>query len=192
MACTDDTGRNPSTTYLNWAPPSLFPLIVTDQTPEELLAASKRRLQVSDHFLTQTYQYVKDAKLLINILEGILKAVEDMVDAVLIRERATGTIPAYNDKSFAAKLAVLKSDPIVKKYDLGHIDIMMVSEMQELLHSHRDSMMEFQRKGALIMANDDYRLQSVTVDKIKTYLTRTKTLHTKIHDVFTRNTSVPA
>jgi hypothetical protein len=159
---------------------------MNNQTPDELLASSKRRLQVSDHFLTQTYQYVKDPKLLLNVLEGILLAVEEMVDAALVYERSQGTIPAYNSQSFAAKLHALKTDNMTKTYNFTHIDIMMITEMQELIHDHKNSAMEFPRKGALIVASDDYKLQSVTIEKIKTYLTRTKTLYTKIHDRITR------
>jgi hypothetical protein len=165
---------------------------MTNQTPDELLASSKRRLQVSDHFLTQTYPTVQDPKLLINILDGILRAVEELVDAVLIHERSAGHIHAYNDSSFAGKLTALKHEHITKKYALTHIDLMMVTEMQELIHDHKQSMMEFPRKGALVMASDDYRMQSVTIEKIKTYLSRTKTLYTKIHDVLTRDTTVSA
>jgi hypothetical protein len=163
---------------------------MTNQTPEELLAAAKRRIQVSDHFLTQTYPTVQDPKLLINILDGILKAVEDIVDAILVHGREAGTVPAYHD-TFAGKIAAIKSAHITKHYTLTHIDVMMITEMQELLHSHKQSMLEFPRKGALVMASDDYKLQSVSIEKIKTYLTRTKTLHAKIHDVLTRDTTIP-
>lgn len=153
----------------------------TTTTPDELLANSKRRLQVADHFLTQTYQLVQDPKILLNVLVGIIRATEEMVNALLISEHVKGTIPAYNEDSFAAKLALLKGD-LGKKYGLTHIDVMMITEMQELVHEHKESALEFQRKGAIIMASQDYKLTTVNVDKIKTYLQRTKSLHQKIYD----------
>ena len=104
-----------------------------------------------------------------------------MVDATVQFEHAAGRIPAYNETSFAAKLSLFKGD-LAKRYNLGHIDIAMVSEMQELLASHKTSALEFARKGTYVMADDDYRLQTLSVEKVKTYLTRTKTLYTKIHD----------
>jgi len=153
----------------------------TTQTSEELLANSKRRIQVADHFLTQTYQLVQDPKLLLNILDGIIKATEEMIDAMLMHERDTGNIPAYNETSFAAKLALLKGE-LGKKYQLTQIDVHMITEMQELIHEHKSSALEFQRKGTVVMADDDYKLSTITIDKIKTYLSRTKTLNQRIHD----------
>ena len=161
---------------------------MTLTTPEELLVSSKRRLQVADHFLTQTYQYVQDPKILVNVLEGVLLAVEELIDATLIHERELGAVHAYQD-NIAAKITLLKGS-LAKKYDLSHVDIAMITEMQELIHGHKESTVEFARKGSYVMASKDFSLSTVNVEKIKTYLNRTKTLYTKIHDRLTRDTTV--
>jgi hypothetical protein len=153
----------------------------TIATPEELLANSKRRLQVADHFLTQTYKFVQDPKLLLNVLDGLLRALEELVDALLLHEREAGRIPAYHEDSFAAKLSLLKGDA-GKRYNITQIDVHMITEMQELMHEHKTSALEFQRKGAVIMATEHYRLSTVNIDRLKTYLTRAKTLHSRIND----------
>jgi hypothetical protein len=154
----------------------------TIQEPEELLASSKRRLQVSDHFLTQTYPQVQEPKLLLNILDGVMRALEEMLDALLITERRAGRIPAYNDHSLAGKLMALKAEAVRKRYGFSQLDLHMISEIQELLHLHKQSAMEFPRKGSLVMASDDFALRSIGVEKTKTYLTRAKTLYTRIND----------
>ena len=150
-------------------------------SPEELLIQAKRRIQVADHFLTQTYPLVQDPKLLINVLDGVLRAVEELIDAMLQHERAEGRIPVYHEGNFTAKLALIKGD-LAKRYNFGHIDIAMIAEMQELLHAHKESSVEFSRRGQFVMAHQDYRLATLSVDKIKTYLMRTKSLYTKVHD----------
>lgn len=150
-------------------------------TTDDLLTSSKRRIQVADHFLTQTYPLVQDPKLLVNILDGVLRAVEEIVDALLQYERAAERIPAYHEGNFAAKLSIIRGD-VAKRYSFGHIDIAMISEMQELLHSHRESAMEFSRHGKYVMANNDLEIQTLSVEKIKTYLTRAKALYQKVHD----------
>ncbi len=149
--------------------------------PEELLIQSKRRIQVADHFLTQTYPLVQDPKLLVNVLDGVLRATEELIDAMLQYEREEGRIPAYHEGNFVAKLALIRGD-VAKRYNFGHIDLAMIAEMQELLHAHRNSTIEFSRRGQFVMAHEDYRLATLSVDKIKTYLTRTKSLYTKVHD----------
>lgn len=148
---------------------------------DDLLISAKRRIQVADHFLTQTYPLVQDPKLLINILDGILHAVEETVDALLQHERAHERIPAYHEGNFAAKLSVIRGD-VAKRYGFGHIDLAMISEMQELLHDHRESAMEFSRHGKYVMANSNLEIQTISVEKIKTYLTRSKALYQKVHD----------
>ena len=62
---------------------------------------------------------------------------------------------------------------------------MMISEMQELLHEHRKSDVEFTRKGAYVMASKDFALSTITLEKLKTYLSRSKTLFSKIHERIT-------
>ena len=163
---------------------SLFSSYMTADT-DELLTSAKRRLLVADHFLTQTYPLLQDPKLLVSVLEGLLCSIEEMVDAVLVYERNAGLIPAYGE-NFPAKLSVLKGD-LAKKYGLTHVDVAMLSDMQELLLEHKKSDVEFPRKGAYIMASKDFSLSTVTLEKLKTYLTRSKTLYTKIHDCLTRN-----
>jgi hypothetical protein len=149
---------------------------------EVLLAQAKRRLHVADHFLTQTYPLMQDPKLLVSALEGLVKSVEEAVDAMLLFEREQGRIPAYHEGNFAAKLALIRGD-VAKRYNFGHIDLAMIEEMHGLLKAHKDSAMEFSRHGKYIMAQHDFQLQTISVEKIKTYLARAKTLYTKIHDV---------
>jgi hypothetical protein len=149
--------------------------------PDDLLVSAKRRIQVADHFLTQTYPMVQDPKLLVNILDGVLRAVEEVVDAILQHEREKDRIPAYHEGNFAAKLSVLRGD-VAKRYNFGHIDLAMISEMQELLHHHRQSAMEFPRNGKYVMANDELEIQTLSVEKVKTYLVRAKALYQKAND----------
>lgn len=150
-------------------------------TTDDLLISAKRRIQVADHFLTQTYPLVQDPKLLLSVLSSTFKAIEETVDAILHHERAQDRIPAYHEGNFAAKLALLRGD-VAKRYGFGHIDLAMITEMQELLHLHKASAMEFPRSGKYVMASDDLEIATVSVEKVKTYLTRAKALYQKAHD----------
>lgn len=154
---------------------------MTDRSPDELLASAKRRLQVADHFLTQTYPQLGDPKLLVNILDGVLKACEELIDAALITEHTAGRLGAYHETNTAAKIMLFTGD-IGRRFGLSTVDLHMISEMQEILHEHREAAMEFQRNGKLVMANDEFNLITLSPEKIKTYLSRTKTLFTKVHD----------
>lgn len=140
----------------------------------DILASAKRRLLIADHFLTQTYPFVQDPKLLLNALEGIFIAAGEIMDAVLAHEHK-------QELTFSGKLGVFKGD-IGKKYGFSHIDTHMFAEMQELLHEHKESAMEFQRKGQLYMASDNFKLTSLSIEKIKTYLSRTRTLYQRAYD----------
>jgi len=148
---------------------------------DDILTSAKRRIQVADHFLTQTYPMVQDPKLLINILDGVIKAIEDIVDALLQHERAADRIPAYHEGNFAAKLSLIRGD-VAKRYSFNHIDLAMITEMQELLHLHKTSAMEFPRSGKYVMASDDLEVQTISVEKVKTYVTRAKALYQKVYD----------
>lgn len=148
---------------------------------DDLLVSAKRRIQVADHFLTQTYPLVHDPKLLVNILEGVFRAIEELINAILQHERAHERIPAYHEGNFAAKLAMIRGE-VAKRYGFGHIDLAMITEIQELLHLHKASAMEFPRAGKFVMAGDDLEVQTISVEKVKTYLTRAKALYQKTLD----------
>lgn len=150
----------------------------------ELLATSQRRIQVSDYFLTQTYPHLNEPKLLLNAARGILAALENLLDVALLHARDNGKVGAYHE-SLAGKLHAMHG--IAGEYGLSALDLHMIEELHELLVKNKEAAVVFPRGGALHAADDEFVLRSITAQKTTTYLTRTKSIYSKIHDHITRD-----
>ncbi len=111
---------------------------------------------------------------------------DDLLSALLGAARAAGAIPQYHE-SFAGKLAAMQSEAMRRRYALSSLDAHMLSEMHEIVEEHKKAATIFPRNGTLVVADDNFQLRTLSVEKLKTYLERSKSLYTKLYDALTRN-----
>jgi hypothetical protein len=133
---------------------------------------AQRKLKVADHMLTMTYPLVNDPKLLLNITVNILESMESAMSSVLEFERLFKRVPPY-DEDFDGKLVVFQQS-IVPEKNIPRNYVVAMNELRELIRYHKDSHIEFVRKDRMVMADDNYRLKTLSPGDIKKRLQTAK------------------
>ncbi|RJQ17269.1 hypothetical protein C4573_04420 [Candidatus Woesearchaeota archaeon] len=146
---------------------------------------AKKKIGIADHMLITTYPLVKDPKLLITILENVLQALEAGIGSVLEHELLYKQIPPFG-KTVEGQFSMFRKE-IVRKYSLNEKDIRMIMEIRELMHGHKQSAMEFVRKGSVVLSDDQYNVKKLDPVKVRDYIVRSKAFLEQLSALTTKN-----
>lgn len=135
---------------------------------------AKRKVMVADHMLFMTYKQLKDPKILVAVLDNLYQAVKLGHAALLEKERAYKRVPAYSDT--AEGMFNVFRDKLATKIGAKPEQLRSVSEILELHKEHKSSPVEFSRKNDFVIANKEYRLKTLTEEKLKNNIKFTKEL----------------
>jgi len=113
-----------------------------------------KNIKLADHLLTQTYDIVGDAKLLLVILDNVHKALDNTVGMVVHYERENKDIPPFQDNN-EVKFNIFKLK-LAQKYNISNDFIRFVSDIKELLTLHKESPMEFSKKDVFVICSEKY------------------------------------
>ncbi|MEA2036452.1 MAG: hypothetical protein U9O94_03020 [Nanoarchaeota archaeon] len=152
---------------------------------EELMSLALKKIQIADHMLTMTYPLVKDPKLLLNIMENTFLALTNSVGALLHYERTYKRVPQFQD-TFASKFNIFKQK-CTTRYNIDPKYILMMQDIKDIIVHHRKSPMEFTRNDALVICSDDYMMKTISVDKMKSYVLKSKTFVSSISHIISSN-----
>jgi len=144
------------------------------EEPIELIKKAEEELKIADHILIMTYPLVKDPKMLIAICKRLVNVCNSGMDAFLTKEyflRKINAIP----KDYIAKLKLIE-----KLLNIEKSILKTVKDIKEIINEHKQSAIEFIRNERLVMANDDYRLRTISQEQIKGYILKIKIFISKI------------
>ncbi len=145
---------------------------------------ARRKAGVADHILTQTYPLVKDPKLLVAALQNTYDAVDEGIKALLLYERAAKRIPPFTG-DFDSRLVAFQRH-VVPRYAIPAEFLRFVGELRETVQEHRQSPMEFSRKGQFVICDQGYRLRTLNAELLKRHVQRAKAfvgmMEAKVHD----------
>jgi len=130
----------------------------------EQLQIAKKKIQVADHMLTQTYPLVKDPKLLLAVVDNISSGMELAMDTLLNFERTYKRIPPFPDNFSSKHMALVQ---LGKKLDIPSKYGLRMRELREIKEQHKKSPVEFSRHGEFVIADSEYNLKKITVDDLK-------------------------
>lgn len=136
------------------------------------IAESKKYLKIADHMLTITYPIVNDPKLLLTVLENLFLALAKSITAILYYERHQKNIPPFHD-NFESKFNNFKYY-VAPKYNIDSKNINMVEDIKEIIMHHKNSPVEFVRKGVFVICSDDYKIKTLNTNEVKKYIQNTK------------------
>lgn len=139
---------------------------------QELMGVAKKKLQIADHMLTQTYPLVRDPRLLVTILENIFLALTNSMGSILYYERLFKRIPPFQD-NFNSKFNMFRQK-CTEKYKIDKVYLYLIEDVKNILYQHKKSPVEFSRKDSFVICSEDYKMKVVTVDEIRGYLNKTK------------------
>ncbi|HLD12944.1 MAG TPA: hypothetical protein VJB87_05125 [Candidatus Nanoarchaeia archaeon] len=155
------------------------------QTFQRLVDEANKAFQTADHLASSTYPLVRDAKLLLVITENMFKALTKGMEAVLHYEKMYKRIPPLNN-DFSSQFYAFK-EKCVPRYGFSREGVMVLQDIKGILDHQKNSPIEF-RRGAdrFIMADHDFRMQSLDITKVKNYLKITKEFVFKVNGVYNK------
>ena len=159
---------------------------------QELREHAKRKISIADHMLTQTYPLVQDPKLLLAVLENVFLAFTNAVGSTLYYERLFKRIPPFQD-NFESKFNMFQRR-IANKHEIGEKYIETIKEIKNLIIQHKKSPVEFARKDTFIICNENYKMRTISIDDMKSYIKTakefinlTQNITMKNEDIFEKN-----
>ena len=135
---------------------------------------ARRKVMVADHMLVMTYKQLKDPKLLVAVLDNLHQAVKIGLAELLEKERAYKRVPAYND-TVESMFNVFR-EKLSTKIGVAPEYLRNISQIIELQREHKASPVEFSRNKEFVIANKDYRLKTLTEEKLKNNIKFTREL----------------
>jgi len=131
-----------------------------------------RALKTADHMVSVTYGVVKDAKLLLAVLDNLNVALEETMNSILYYDRLFKRIPPFQE-TFESKYNMFRLKS-ARHYNLEAEYIRAIAEVKEMLDEHKKSPVEFVRNDKFVICNDSYNLKTLSVNDIRKHIARTK------------------
>lgn len=147
----------------------------------EYLEASKKRLSIADHMLTQTFPLVKDPKLLLGVLNNLFLTVEFGLTAVLFHQRKFGNIPSFGE-SFESRLATF-NQYLVEKYDFFDDVGGFLERVSTLVDAHKQSPVEFSRQNSFVICDDNYNIEKIEYAEMRELLSKAKKFFSSVYSI---------
>ncbi len=138
---------------------------------KNLIYEANKAFNTADHLAYVTYPLVNDTKVITLITEHLFNALEKGMDALLYIERLYKRIQQYSD-SFEIKLELFKK--IISRYGINKEYVSIIKELKEINEYKQKTPAMFTKRNKLVICSTNYRLKTVTLDKIKKYISQIK------------------
>lgn len=146
-----------------------------------LAKEATKAFKTADHLTYVTFPLLNDQKLFATIAEKLKEALDKGMYAVLEYDYLYKRIQ-FVPAEFQTRM-MLFQQYATKKYgfDLKHFATM--KDVEEIVTRRKESPIEFIRKDRLVIASSDFRLKTVTIEKIKEMVQNTKMFISKVNEV---------
>ncbi len=145
---------------------------------QRLREEASKKISLADHMLFVTYPLVKDAKLLLAVMENIFLAHTHIMGSLLYYERMYKRVAPFFD-TFESKYRLF-SEKCSQRYAIEHEYLDLMREVKDILTAHKRSPIEFSRKDQFVICSDDYQLKVLKAEDIKTLVSKTKEFFNKV------------
>lgn len=145
-----------------------------------LVDEANRAFKTADHLAYVTYPIVTDRKLLMVIVENLHLALRKSMDAFLTYEYMYKRIN-HLPREFGSQLSMFRET--APRYKVPRNILATIAEINEIVEHREKSPIEFVRKDKFIIASENFRLKTVTIEKVKSYIQHIKHLLEKVNEV---------
>ncbi len=147
-----------------------------------LVGRANKSFETADHLAYVTYPLLKEIKLVMTIAENLLNALVCGMDAFLAYERMYKRIHELPD-DFNSRFEIFKNK-IVPRYGIEREQVLLISDLKRIIDYRRKSPIEFVKRDKLFICSHDYKMQTISYDKIKDYIYKSKPFFTTLNRVF--------
>ncbi len=130
-------------------------------------------LKTADHMLYMTYPLVKEKRLLLKILNETYFATLKIINAILQYEYLNKRIQLFKDAK--TNFTVFKQR-CSQRYNISEEQIKTIEEIFNLTEKHKNSPFEFVRQDKIVIMSNALHTDTITIDKIKSYILISKDL----------------
>lgn len=155
---------------------------------QELRDTAKKKLQLADHILTMTYPMVKDPHLLLSSIENLFLAFSYGMGSVLHYDRLFKRVPLFPD-NFTSKFELFK-DKCVKRYNINEEYLKIIKDLKNIIIAHKKSPMEFSRSESFIICNGNYRMRTISLNEVKTYVEKAKLFIKNVSTIVSKDEAI--
>ena len=155
---------------------------------QEFRAKAIKSLNIADHMLFVTYPLIKDSKFFLVILQNIFLAYTNAVSALLYYERLFKRIPPFQE-SFESKFYMFRQR-CVHRHNLDKNIISNIQDIKEILIAHKKSPIEFVRKDRFVICSDNYKVKTLSTEKLKENLNKAKLFIQTINNIIRKDEGI--
>lgn len=155
---------------------------------QELRETAKKKIQLADHILTQTYPLVKDTKLLLVVMENIFLALTNSIGSLLYYERLFKRIPPFQD-NFSSKFNMFRAK-CIDRYKIDKEHVIFIQDIKDIIVEHKKSPVEFVRKDRFVICSDNYSMKTISVEQIKEHLAKAKLFTNQMGNITTKEEAI--
>ena len=153
-----------------------------------LLKEAHQYINTADHLCYVTFPTVNDNKILMAIAENIYVSMITAMEALLQYEKEFRRI--YNiPENFDMRFDLFKTN-VARRYNIDRTHILVMDDLRKLLQLHKSSQIEFNRKGSYVIADDNFKLRSLNINKIKQYVNNAKPFIKSVDEIVSRSLKV--
>lgn len=145
------------------------------------------KIKAADHMLTQTYNSLKDTRILVSVLTNLWEGAENAMEAILHYDRAFHKIPPFHD-NFGSKLLLFKNTS-ASIHSLQNF-VPFLNQVNEIFEGHKNSPVEFSRQDSFVICDDSYRMKIVTAKDLKGFIDEAKRFYTEAAKITSENEDI--
>lgn len=138
----------------------------------ESLSLATKSFQTADHLTYITFPLIKEKRLFLRILIELNNAILNAINSILQYEYYWKRIQLYKDAR--ENFRIFKN--LAGKYDISPEQIKKLVEIMNLSEKHKKSPFEFVKSDRIVIMSDNMQPDSITIEKIKSFLIETKDL----------------
>jgi len=150
-----------------------------------LVKEANRAFETADHLAYVTYPVINDNKLTISIAENLFQALTKGMDAILYYDRLYKRI-MFLPQEFNSKLELFKQSS-AKRYNISRETIQLLKDFSEISSARKESPIEFSRKEKFVICSTNYKLRTLTIQKMKDAINQTKPFISTLNSIYNQN-----
>jgi len=137
---------------------------------QDSLEIAQKALQTADHMTYITFPLVKEKRLLLKVLSELSISILNTINSILQYEYYHKRIQIYKD----ARDNFQTFKNISAQYSLSQEQVKKLIEIIQLAEKHKKSPFEFVRNDKIVIMSDGMQTDTITLEKIKSFLIETK------------------
>lgn len=150
----------------------------------ELVREANKYFDISDHMLTITYPLVNDTKIILTVVDNLYKALINGIDALISHSYYYKKVSGC-PSDVEGKIEMFKQ--LAEKSGFNRESFILIKDLKVLVEHRKDSPMEFSRGGSHVLADRNYRLKMINLNKAKSFVQEAKVFIERLNKFFEYN-----